>query len=82
MSKKTTNFKSEIKGKDRKELVKLLSEKKNLLQDFRLGNARSKTKDVKAGRNVRKDIARIMTQIVASHKVNVASVSTKADATK
>lgn len=71
MSKKSTNFKAEIKGKDRKELVKLLTEKKNSLQDFRLGNARSKTKDVKAGRNTRKDIARIMTEIVASHRASI-----------
>ncbi len=77
MSKKSTNFKAEIKGKDRKELVKLLTEKKNSLQDFRLGNARSKTKDVKAGRNTRKDIARIMTEIVASHQASAKAKATK-----
>jgi ribosomal protein L29 len=56
---------SEFKGKNQKELLKVLAEKRNALQEFRLGNARSKTKDVKAGKNIRKDIARIMTEINA-----------------
>lgn len=57
---------SDIKGKTSKELVKLLLEKKNALQAFRLGNAGSKTKNVKEGRNVRKEIARIMTELNSS----------------
>lgn len=44
-----------------KDLRKLISEKKDALQAFRLGNSRSKTKNVKEGREIRKDIARIMT---------------------
>ncbi len=52
---------SEFKTKSTKDLRKLISEKKDALQAFRLGNSRSKTKNVKEGREIRKDIARIMT---------------------
>jgi ribosomal protein L29 len=54
---------SEFKGKNKKELVSALNTKKDELRDFKLGNSRSKTKNVKEGRNIRKDIARIMTEI-------------------
>ncbi len=60
----------DFKGKNRKELVKLLSDKKDALRDFKLGNSRSKTKNVKEGRNIRKDIARIMTEITALVKAD------------
>jgi len=69
---------SDIKGKTSKELVKLLLEKKNALQAFRLGNAGSKTKNVKEGRNVRKDIARIMTEINANAAKAVAEAPLEA----
>jgi ribosomal protein L29 len=61
---------SDFKGKNRKELVKLLTDKKDALRDFKLGNSRSKTKNVKEGRNIRKDIARIMTEITALVKAD------------
>ena len=51
-----------------KDLVKLLIEKRNALQTFRLGNAGSKTKNVKEGRTIRKEIARIMTNLNAASK--------------
>ncbi len=54
---------SEYKGKNKKELMKALTEKKDSLRNFKLGNSRSKTKNVKEGRNIRKDIARIMTEL-------------------
>jgi ribosomal protein L29 len=60
----------DFKGKNKKELVKLLSDKKDALRDFKLGNSRSKTKNVKEGRNIRKDIARIMTEITALVKAD------------
>ncbi len=56
---------SEFKDKNRKELTKLLAAKKDDLRSFALGNSRSKTKNVKEGRNIRKDIARIMTELTS-----------------
>jgi large subunit ribosomal protein L29 len=53
----------EIKGKNRADLQKLLSEKKEALHAFRFGIAGSKLKNTKEGRDIRKDIARIMTEI-------------------
>jgi len=61
----------EFKGKTSNELVKVLIEKRNALQAFRLGNAGSKTKNVKEGRMLRKDIARIMTELTVLSKTEV-----------
>jgi ribosomal protein L29 len=61
----------EFRGKTSKELVKMLIEKRNALQAFRLGNAGSKTKNVKEGRSLRKDIARIMTELNVVSKTEV-----------
>jgi ribosomal protein L29 len=47
--------------KTEKELQTLLGEKKLSLRAFRFGSAGSKTKNMKEGRGIRKDIARIMT---------------------
>ncbi len=69
---------SDIKGKNPKELLKLIFEKKNALQAFRLGNAGSKTKNVKEGRSLRKDIARMLTEINASKTVAGAASSVEA----
>jgi ribosomal protein L29 len=59
---------SDLTSKTQKELIKLLGDKKDALQGFRLGNARSKTKNVKEGRTIRKDIARIMTALQTAAK--------------
>lgn len=45
------------------DLEKMLAEKRVELQNFRFGIAGSRTKNVKLGRNVKKDIARIMTAL-------------------
>lgn len=45
------------------DLVKMLSEKRELLRVFRFGAAGAKAKNVKEGRTIRKDIARIMTAL-------------------
>lgn len=61
-----------------KELIKLLHEKKTALQSFRLGNARSKTKNVKEGRTIRKEIAAILTALKASATTSPAAhIATK-----
>lgn len=70
--------KSEFNGKNKKDLLKTLAEKRDALQDFKLGNARSKTKDVKAGKNIRKDIARIMTELTAQARSEATEKATVA----
>ncbi len=70
---------SEItKGKNSKELIKLLLEKRNALQAFRLGNSGSKTKNVKEGKGIRKDIARIMTELTVLQRATDAAAPAKA----
>ena len=51
----------EIKNKTHADLSKLLLEKRESLRVFRFGAAGAKTKNVKEGRGIRKDIARILT---------------------
>lgn len=53
----------DIKGKSASDLKKLLSEKAGALRDFRFGIAGSNSKNVREGRNLKRDIARINTQI-------------------
>jgi len=52
-------------GAGEKELLKKLSEKRTELREFRFGIAGSKIKNVKAARGLRKEIARILTQLNA-----------------
>lgn len=54
---------SDLKTKGDKDLAKDLSDKRNALRRFRFGAAGSKTRNVKEGRDLRKDIARILTEI-------------------
>jgi ribosomal protein L29 len=51
----------EIKTKTSQDLTKLLTEKREALRVFRFGTSGSKTKNVKEGRELRRDIARILT---------------------
>jgi ribosomal protein L29 len=53
----------EITNKTPSDLDRLLTEKKEALRAFRFSSAGAKTKNVKEGRGVRKDIARIMTEM-------------------
>jgi ribosomal protein L29 len=53
---------SELMNKDKKELSTLLIEKREALRNFRFGSAGSKTRNVKEGQNLKKDIARILTE--------------------
>jgi ribosomal protein L29 len=56
---KKTNY----SGKPKEDLVKALYEKRESLRSFRFGEAGSKTRNVKEGSALRKDIARIMTEL-------------------
>lgn len=53
--------KEQYKKQDAKELVNILGEKREALRGFRFGASGSKTKNVKSARNLRRDIARILT---------------------
>ena len=53
----------EITNKTVADLRKILAEKKEDLRVFRFGTAGAKTKNVKQGSSIRKDIARIMTAL-------------------
>ncbi|MFA6294828.1 MAG: 50S ribosomal protein L29 [Candidatus Paceibacterota bacterium] len=50
------------------DLTKMLSEKRESLRVFRFGAAGAKAKNVKQGRNIKKDIARIMTSLTLRSK--------------
>lgn len=50
------------------ELEKELREKRKTLQQFRFGSAGSRTRNVKEGHNVRRDIARILTELHRRHR--------------
>ncbi|MEX1026844.1 MAG: 50S ribosomal protein L29, partial [Candidatus Paceibacterota bacterium] len=45
------------------DLIKTLGEKRAALREFRFNIAGTKTRDVKEGRNLRKDVARILTAL-------------------
>lgn len=50
-------------GKKREDLIKALMEKREALRLFNFGTAGSKAKNVKEGASLRKEIARIMTEL-------------------
>jgi ribosomal protein L29 len=56
----------ELKGKKPEDLQKLLTEKTAALRQFQFDIAGSKIRDVRLGRALRKDIARIKTEQNAS----------------
>jgi len=66
MKKKTINSTNE------KELVKTLVEKRAALRTFRFAISGGKTKNIREGRVIRKEIAQIMTALVAAKKLAVA----------
>lgn len=53
----------EYKEKTEQDLMKLLGEKREASRSFRFGLAGSKTRNVKEGRTVKKEIARILTEL-------------------
>jgi ribosomal protein L29 len=53
----------ELKTKTPADLVKLIKEKREAIRLFRFGSTGSKTKNVKLGKTLKKDIARIMTEL-------------------
>lgn len=58
--------KTDFKTKSDTELKKALTEKRDSLAKFKFGMTGSRTKNVKEGRNTRRDIARILTALKVS----------------
>jgi ribosomal protein L29 len=54
----------DIRDKKPEDLIKLLQEKEELLKNFRFGISGSKTRNVREGRGLKRDIARIHTALV------------------
>lgn len=52
---------ADLKKKTEKELEQLLKDKTEALRAFRFAMSGSKTKDLRAGRNIRREIAQIKT---------------------
>jgi len=55
--------KTDYKTKKDADLAKELKQKREMLRKFRFGASGSKVKDVKAGKNLKKDVARILTEV-------------------
>lgn len=56
---------TELTSKTPADLTKMLAEKRESLRAFRFGGAGAKTKNVREGRVIRQDIARILTALHA-----------------
>lgn len=54
---------SAITAKTEQEIKTVLAEKKEALRSFRFGVSGAKVKNVKMARNLRKDIARLLTKL-------------------
>lgn len=63
--------KSTYKDKSRQELIKSLGEKRETLRKVRFGSTGSKVRNVKKTSNVKKDIARIMTELNVIQRSNL-----------
>lgn len=59
----------ELKNKTIADLNKMISEKREILRNFRFGATHSKAKNVKLSRTTKKEIAQIMTEISLRSKV-------------
>jgi len=60
---------ADFKKKSVKDLEKLLKEKREELRDFRFSSAGSRTRNVREGRNTRKEVAQILTELNTRTKV-------------
>jgi len=56
-------MKKEIKTQTNKELLKQLNDKREAIRGFRFGLSGSKTRNIREGRNFRKEVARILTEL-------------------
>jgi ribosomal protein L29 len=56
---------ADIKTTSAEELIQQIAEKREALRAFRFGGAGSRTRNVREGRTLRKDIARMLTELNA-----------------
>lgn len=56
---------ADIKKADALELQKILADKRESLRAFRFGGAGTRARNVREGRNLRKEIAQILTELRA-----------------
>ncbi len=54
---------TDLKKKSIKDLEKVLKETREKMREFRFNSAGSKTRNVKEGRNLRKTIAQLLTEL-------------------
>jgi ribosomal protein L29 len=54
---------NEIKAQSTDDLLRTVAEKREALRAFRFGGAGSRVRNVREGRNVRREIARILTEV-------------------
>ena len=54
---------SDLTNKTEKDLLEMLSEKREALRSFRFGISGSKVRNIKEGRTLRKKIAQVLTQL-------------------
>ena len=59
--------KTTYKGKDRQDLIKALLEKREAIRKLKFGTTNSKIHNVKESQGLRKDVARIMTELNNNH---------------
>lgn len=61
----------DIKSKNEKELTKIVNEHREKLRNFRFGIAGSKVRNVKEGKNLKREIAQILTEINFRQKTKI-----------
>ena len=54
---------TDFKNQDVAELQKVVADKREALRVFRFGGAGSRTRDVRAGRALRREIAQVLTEL-------------------
>jgi len=73
---------ADITKQDVAELQKQITDKREALRVFRFGGAGSRTRDVRAGRTLRREIAQAMTELrarqLSANKAEIASKAKKA----
>ncbi|MDO8561900.1 MAG: 50S ribosomal protein L29 [bacterium] len=72
----------DVKKQSTEKLLASLKEKREALRVFRFGGAGSRTRNVREGRNLRREVAQILTELksreISSAKENIAKKQKKA----
>ena len=69
---------ADLKKYSVQDLIKEISEKREALRVFRFGEAGSRSRNVRDGRNLRKTIARLLTELSARQPKATKKVASKA----